>query len=117
MATTLLKFGPFQGTWIFGWDLASGEVGFPANVAAWADKTVQIYGTFATGALSLEGALDPTTPIYTVLRDLPGAAISAKVAAYLEAIQQHVTFIRPVATTITAVSVRIICTAARARTA
>lgn len=116
MATAVIKKGPFQGAWVFGWDLAAGETGLAANVSAWADKTLQIYGTFSTGALSVEGALDPDTPIYTVLRDLPGNAISGKTAAYLEVIQQHVALIRPVATTITAVSVRIICMAARTRT-
>jgi hypothetical protein len=122
MSVALRKFGPFQGAWVFGWDLASGEVGLPALVAPWGDKTVQVYGTFATGNVQLEGAihggeLDLTTPTYTILRDLPGQAISGKTALYCETIQQHVTHIRPVATTITAVSIRIICTAARMRTA
>jgi hypothetical protein len=122
MAVTLLKFGPFQGTWIFGWNLASGEIGLPALVAPWGDKSVQISGVFATGNVQLEGAIhggaeDATPPVYTILRDLPGAAISGKVALYCETIQQHVTFIRPVATTVTLVSIRIICTAARMRTA
>lgn len=117
MAVTPIVKQTYQGVWVFGWDLVSGETGTPILVAPWPDKTVQIYGTFATGAIAIEGALDRVTPTYIVLRDLTGAAISAKTAAYCEAIQQHCVLIRAVATTITAVSVRIVCSAARNRTA
>jgi len=115
MAVAYFRKGPFQGAVIFCWDLVAGETGTAALVAPWADKTVQIGGTFSTGAVQLEGALDPDTPVYSLLRDIPGNAISGKTALYCEAIQQHVTLIRPVATTITAVTVRLICMAARMR--
>jgi hypothetical protein len=119
MAVAVLKFGPFQGAWVFGWNLVGGETGLPAFVAPWLDTTVAVYGVFATGNVQLEGAIhggdtDLTTLTYHLLRDALGAVISGKVALYCEAIQQHVTHIRPVATTITAVSVRLICTAPRA---
>lgn len=126
MAVTLLDFGSFSGGRIFGWDLAAGETGLPALVVAWPDVTAQIYGTFATGAVELQGSChagpgpvlaDPSTVTYFVLRDVPGNLITAKTAAYGEAIQQHPRLIRPVATTVTAVSIRLVCTAARSRTA
>jgi hypothetical protein len=117
MAVAPITKQSYQGVWVFGWDLVAGETGTAILVAPWPDKTVQIYGTFSTGALSIEGALDRANPTYIVLRDVPGQAISAKTAAYCEAVQQHCVLIRPVATTITAVSVRIICSAARNRTA
>lgn len=119
MATTLLEYGPYQGVRVFGWDLASGETGDAAMVAPWPDKTVQIYGMFNTGNIQIEGSLDPVsdaTPTYKVVRDTNLNLIATITAAYLEAVQPHCVFIRPVATTITAVSIRIICSAARSRT-
>lgn len=117
MAVTPIAKRSFQGGWVLGWDLVSGETGTAINVAAWPDKTVQISGTFSTGAVSIEGALDLITPVYAPLRDLPGNAVTAKTALYMEVLQQHVVLIRAVATTVTAVSIRILCTAARNRTA
>jgi len=126
MAVTLIDFGSFEGGRIFGWELVSGETGLPAVVVAWPDVTVQLYGTFGSGTIELQGSChagpgptlaDASTVTYFALRDLLGNAITAKAAAYGEAIQQHPRLIRPVATTVTAVSVRLVCTAARSRTA
>jgi hypothetical protein len=113
MAVAPIDFGQFQGVRVIGWDLVSGETGLPFHVAPWPDKTVQIYGTFGTGNIQLEGSIDPLIPVFTVLTDVAGAAISAKVAAYYRAIETHCALIRPVATTISAVSVRVICSARR----
>lgn len=126
MATTLLDFGSFSGGRIFGWDLASGEVGLPAMVVAWPDVTVQVYGNFGTGAIEMQGSChagagpvlaDASAVTYFVLRDLGGTLMAAKTVAFAEAVQQHPRLMRPVGTTITAVSIRIVCTAARSRTA
>jgi hypothetical protein len=113
MAVAPIDFGQFQGVRVIGWDLVSGETGLPFHVAPWPDKTVQIYGAFGTGNIQIEGAIDPVNPSYIVLTDVAGAAISAKVAVYCRAIETHCTLIRPVGTTITAVSIRIICSARR----
>lgn len=116
MATTLLKFGPFQGVWIFGWDLVSGETGDAIVCGHLSDKTIQIYGTFDTGAVSLQGACDPTSPTYLPLRDARDVAITAIAANYMELCVQNPYLIRAVATTVTAVSVRIVGMASRMRT-
>mgnify|MGYP001564779733 CR=1 FL=1 len=117
MATARVRRGPFQGAWVLGWDLASGETGDAIECGHLPDKTIQIYGTFATGGVSLEGACDSVAPEWTALRDAAGNAITLITAEYMELCQQNPLLIRAVATTITAVSIRIVATAARMRTA
>lgn len=67
--------------------------GQPFEAPGWADRAVQITGTFgAGGTIVLEGSLDGTN--YVSLTDPQGNAIS-KTAASIEAVSELVRYIRP----------------------
>lgn len=83
-----------RGVAIHQWvSLANGDDGEPLDLSAFADRSVQVTGTFgASGNLRVEGSLDGVT--YSVLSDPQGNALdiaSAKIEAVLEATR----FIRP----------------------
>jgi hypothetical protein len=73
--------------------LANGDSGSPYAMPGYADRSVQIQGTFgAGGTVIIEGTIDGTN--YIVLTDPQGNAIS-KTAAAIETISEIVRFIRP----------------------
>ena len=73
--------------------LANGDSGAPFSMPGWADRSVQIRGTFGVGGTVLiEGSNDGTN--YVTLNDAQGVALS-KAAAALSQISQTTRFIRP----------------------
>lgn len=73
--------------------LLNGDDGSPYAMPGWADRTVQITGTFgAGGTVVIEGSIDGTN--YVTLTDPQGNAIS-KTGAAIETITEIVKFIRP----------------------
>lgn len=81
-------------------DLAANDTGQPFVCAAYADKTVQLLGTFG-GNMLIEGSMDidPATAVYATLNDPQGNALSAISAAKIENVLEHVYLIRPSAGT------------------
>lgn len=77
--------------------LLQGDTGEPVNLGDWADRTVQVVGTFgAGGSLTIEGSNDKTseTPTYFALTDPQGNAVT-KTANALEVIEESPLIIRP----------------------
>ena len=73
--------------------MANGDTGAPVIEAEYADRTVQIGGTFGlNGSVTLEGSNDGAT--YFPLTDPQGNAIT-KTAAALEVIQEGPKYMRP----------------------
>lgn len=73
--------------------LANGDSGTPYAMPGFADRSVQVGGTFgAGGTVVIEGTIDGTN--YITLTDPQGNAIS-KTAAAIETISEIVKFIRP----------------------
>lgn len=73
--------------------LANGDTGSPVEGVDFADRTVQIGGTFGVGgSVTLEGSNDGTT--YFALTDPQGNAVT-KTAAGLEVLEESPRYIRP----------------------
>jgi hypothetical protein len=73
--------------------LLNGDSGAPYSMAGFADRSVQVTGTFgAGGTVLVEGSNDGTN--YVTLSDPQGVALS-KTAAALQEISQISRFIRP----------------------
>ena len=73
--------------------LANGDTGKPFTGADWADRSVQIEGTFGTGGtIVIEGSNNGST--YKTLRDHNGAQLTF-MAADLESVSHTVSAIRP----------------------
>ena len=78
---------------IVSWlNLARGDTGTPYTMPGWADKSIQIEGSFDSANGILEGSNDGTT--YYTLTDPQGNAIS-KGSAALEAVTEMTRYIRP----------------------
>lgn len=56
------------------WVLATGDVGLPISLTDFADRSVQVTGTFGGGTVTLEGSNDGTN--WKTLRDPQGVALS-----------------------------------------
>ncbi|MGL4813229.1 MAG: hypothetical protein ACRCXM_15775 [Beijerinckiaceae bacterium] len=81
---------------IIAWGpVAAGDTCAPADFAQFADRTVQVSGTFDGASVAIEGSIDGET--WLPVTDPQGNAITAS-AAKLEAISEMTTFIRPVIT-------------------
>lgn len=73
--------------------LLNGDVGDAQGYAEFADKSVQVHGTFGVGgSITFEGSNDGTN--WFPLTDLQGNAIT-KTAAALEHISEATVFVRP----------------------
>lgn len=99
--------------------LANGDTGDPVKMGDWADRTVQITGTFGTGgSINLEGSCDKETesPTYFILTDPQGSAIT-KTAAAAEVFEESPLIIRPNVTAgdgTTSLTVKMVCRRNRA---
>lgn len=72
--------------------LAKGDTGQPFENPGWADRSIQITGTFDSATCTFEGSNDGST--WVTLLDPQGNAIS-KTSAALEAILENTRYVRP----------------------
>lgn len=87
--------GHRNGVLITWGPIAFGDTCAPVMGVDWADRTVQIKGTFgAGGSVTLEGSNDETSPTYAALTDPQGNAITKTVAS-LEVIEESPLQVRP----------------------
>ena len=79
---------------IFTWaDIPNGDDGTPVELAQWADRSVQVTGTFgAGGSVRIEGSNDGTS--YAPLTDPQGNDIDIA-SAKIEALSELVRYVRP----------------------
>lgn len=75
--------------------LATSDTGTPLSSAAFADRSVQVNGTFGGSTVTIEGSNDGIN--YTTLTDTAGAALSFTVAG-IRQILQITRYIRPLVT-------------------
>src|SRR3990170_6811827 len=76
--------------------LANGETGLVVDYPEWADRNIQVYGTFgAGGSIKIEGSNNNST--WATLTDMSGVAL-VFTAAGIRMVQENVMFVRPVIT-------------------
>jgi hypothetical protein len=96
--------------------VGAGDVGAGLQMGGWADRTIQLSGTWAAGTVILEGSNDSTDGadgVWLPLTDPQGVAIS-KTADGIEAISELPRWVRP-RVTVAVTSVNAIMTARRTR--
>lgn len=84
---------------LVSWALANGDSGVPFDGAAYADRSVQVLGTFGAGGNArIEGSLKetaaPADADYATLTDPQGNALDVT-AAKIEAVSEMTRLIRP----------------------
>jgi hypothetical protein len=85
--------GQGNGVLITWTGLLNGDTGAPVEGVDYADRTLQISGTFgAGGSVTIEGSNDGTN--YLALTDPQGNAVT-KTAAALEVIEESPRYVRP----------------------
>ena len=94
MALTVTTTYPQPGLALASWeDLANGNQGNSISIARWADKSVQVSGTFGVGgSITIEGSMDGT--VWAALHDPQGNAITFAIAG-IEFIVENTVLIRP----------------------
>lgn len=89
---TLDNAGVAVGSWA-GLTKTTDDSGEPVALANFADRTVQIFGTFGAGGnVKIEGSLDGTN--WALLNDANGNALDVT-AAKIEAVLEATRYIRP----------------------
>ena len=76
------------------WTMATGDTAVPAKLARFADRAIQIGGTFSGATVKVEGSLDGVT--WSTLRDGEGLDLTAITDARIKYIQEPTAFLRPV---------------------
>lgn len=85
--------------------LSNGDTGQPLEMPGWADRSVQVFGTFGSGGnLRLQGSNDGTN--WAVLTDPQGNDINIT-AAKIEQVMEVVRYMRPLVTAGTGVSLTV----------
>jgi hypothetical protein len=85
--------GQGNGVLITWTGLLNGDTGGPVEGVDYADRTVQVSGTFGTGgSVTIEGSNDATT--YAAMTDPQGNAVT-KTAAALEVLEESPRYVRP----------------------
>lgn len=94
MTTTVNNVQPSRGEIVTTWSaLANGEAGDKASLLAYADKTVQVFGTFgAGGSVTIQGSSDGTN--WATLTDNQGSDLTFT-AAGIAMIIENTRYIRP----------------------
>jgi hypothetical protein len=77
---------------LYQWVLASGDDGEPIEAVEFADRSVQVAGTFGGGAVVIEGSNDSSA--YATLTDPQGNDLSI-VSAKVEMVTEVTRLIRP----------------------
>lgn len=93
---------------IYSWTLTDADpTGDALTHTSHADKTIQAYGTFGSGTITIQGANHPTSQTWATLTDHADAAITFT-AAGMKLIAQNPWAIRPVLTGSTGATVTVI---------
>ena len=72
--------------------LTNGDVGAPLAMSAFADRSVQVFGSFGSGSVDIEGSNDGVN--WAVLTDLQGNNLTF-LTAKIEMVTEITQFIRP----------------------
>lgn len=94
MALTVITTYPADGLVLCSWeDLANGNTGNSVSIARWADRTVQVSGTFgAGGSITIEGSHDGVA--WATLHDPQGNNLTFT-AAGMKLCAENPLFTRP----------------------
>jgi hypothetical protein len=86
-----------QRTLVVRWNgLANGDDGVAVPFGYSPERTIQVFGTFGGGTLSLEGSLEPSSPAnWVVLTDPQGNPI-ALTSDSIETVMENTMWVRPV---------------------
>lgn len=94
---------------IFQWTLTTADAtGSALVIPSHADKTVQAYGTWGSGTLTIQGANHPSSPTWATLTDQIDNALSFTDDTKIEVIAQNPYQIRPVLTGSTGATVTVV---------
>ena len=86
------------GTKIVTWTLNDGDDGAPFVSPVFADKSAQVEGTFGSGGtVKIQGSNYTTAPLYEVLNDPQGSALSFTTAG-LRQVLENSYLVRPIVT-------------------
>jgi hypothetical protein len=98
LPASVLEFNQSQTRRAAWTGMATGDDGAPIDWSAFADRSVQVFGTFGGAAVALQGSNDLTNPTnWNALTDLQGNAINFTTAG-LEQISESTCWVRPVVT-------------------
>lgn len=89
---TTTRAQPWGDAWTTTWTVSTGDVGEAVEMPMANDRSVQVVGTFATTTVVLQGSNDGTN--WFTLSNPQGTDISFT-ASGLEAVQEHVRYMRP----------------------
>ena len=87
---------PGGGIMRITWDLTQGETGNDANYPAWADRNIQLSGTFDGATVAIQGSNTGTD--WVVLTTMAGDSLGALATACVKMIQENTLHMRPVVT-------------------
>jgi len=100
---------PFDRIKVFIWTLTTADpTGDPLVLPTAADKTVQAYGAFGSGTLTLQGANHPSSPTWATLTDQVDNNLSFTDNTKIEVVAQNPFQIRPVLTGSTGASITVL---------
>jgi hypothetical protein len=89
---------PIGGIKVISWTLGNGDDGKPMICPQFADRTIQVTGTFgAGGTVEFQGSNIDPTPIYSVLNDPQGNPLVFTIAK-IEQVLENTYRVRPVVT-------------------
>jgi len=100
---------PFDRIKVFIWTLTTADPNGDALVLPTAaDKTVQAYGTWGSGTLTLQGANHPSSPTWATLTDQIDNNLTFTDDTKIEVVAQNPFQIRPVLTGSTNASITVL---------
>lgn len=96
IAYQMLESNRDEGYRIYMWEgLGNGDTGTPLHLGGWADRSVQVVGTFGSGGKCvMEGSLMLASPTFATLEDAGNVALEVT-AAKIDHIQPLTVWIRP----------------------
>jgi len=95
VALTVLTSYPAKGLALASWEnLANGNAGDSITVARWADKTVQVSGTYGVGgSITIQGSNDAV--VWSTMHDPQGNDLTFTTGTPMEMITENPLYVRP----------------------
>ena len=87
---------PGGGIMRIAWILAQGETGTDANYSGWADRNIQLSGTFDGATVAIQGS--NTGSDWVTLTTMAGDSLGALAVACVKMVQENTLHLRPVVT-------------------